>query len=604
MTWFLQPKEIKMAKILNKTNGVTAPKSNNTSTALAPLTMPPSPTTSAAVATFITQGTIAITKAVEVMKSCPASSGLYSKVLEFAQEVAGMVLDEGVKIADEVRAVGQTQGSGQTVKAAQTAKNNIMTNYGFKPGKRWRNICELDADCVEQAKEEAKTNGDIPSINSALTIKKERKPKNPKLGIYDCHGVFSDVTLPVGLKFDTPWKATSLFANIGLGTYLLKNLNIEVAVANELHANRAQIHQELYPGCKVIPGSITDPDVYKQILKAHKENGCRIVLISPPCQSYSKAGTQNVNRADASLVVAGMQLLEDSNDTNDIFMCENVPEFLGACPNKIKNKHYDTIYDYVKETTENIGYITSIYYLNADCYGTAETRNRAIIIGIKKDFLRKLLGTDEITPDMVWKFPKPDEFKISEEACLQGIPSIEAGEHRADFNRLHYAIGLNQAVIDALKDMKAGEQAVVKTCNTKGELEKVTIKRAHGDRPAPTITGETAHFRAKALHFPAGRGRTDGTQSDARYRTCYEILLLMGMPRDFVLPDNIKIKDGQGNIWCKDGPVPETDPSAINPGDIVVSDDEFRTMLGEHYCPTVVNRCFEQLIYQIQNKDF
>ena len=76
------------------------------------------------------------------------------------------------------------------------------------------------------------------------------------------------------------------------------------------------------------------------------------------------------------------------------------------------------------------------------------------------------------------------------------------------------------------------------------------------------------------------------------------------MPKDFELPENIKIRDGKGNIWCKKGPIPEFDPTAIQPGDIVVSDDEFRTMLGEHYCPTVVNRCFAQLIYQIQHHDF
>ena len=117
-----------------------------------------------------------------------------------------------------------------------------------------------------------------------------------------------------------------------------------------------------------------------------------------------------------------------------------------------------------------------------------------------------------------------------------------------------------------------------------------------------TITGESSHFRAPAHCFPAGRNRTDGTQSDARHRTPYEILVLMGMPRDFDLPEKIKIQDGD-TIWCKDGPVPVSEFEQTT-DDIVVSDEAFRTMLGEHYCPTVVSRCFKQLIYQIQNKDF
>lgn len=329
-----------------------------------------------------------------------------------------------------------------------------------------------------------------------------------------------------------------------------------------------------------------------------------MVLMSPPCQSYSKAGTQNVNRVDASLVMYGMQFLEDIGDNNDMFMCENVPEFLGGCPDTIKDENYDTVYDYIKDKADELGYITNIDYLNADCYGTGENRNRAIILGIKKEFVQKILGTTEITDANVWKFPKPDEFKISEELCLQDIPSIEAGEQRIDVNRLHYALDLAPEIIDALKNTEAGKSTLVLVHNSDGSIEKVNIKRAHGDRPAPTITGESSHSGAPAHYFPAGRCRTNGTQSDARHRTLYEILVLMGMPKDFELPEKIKIRDSKGNIWCKNGPIPESDPTAIQPGDIVVTDDEFRTMLGEHYCPTVVNRCFAQLIYQIQNKDF
>ena len=386
---------------------------------------------------------------------------------------------------------------------------------------------------------------------------------------------------------------------------MLKDLNIEVAVANELHDDRAQIHRTLYsPHCQVISGSITDDNIYEQIVQAHEERNCRIVLMSPPCQSYSKAGTQNVNRVDASLVMTGMQFLEDVDGCNDVFMCENVAEFLGACPDIIKDEGYDTIYDYIKDRAEQLGYVTNIDYLNADCYGTGENRNRAIILGIKEEFVQYILGTTETTEKNVWKFPKPDEFKISEEICLQDVPSIEAGEHRVDFNRLHYALDLEPEIVEALKNTLAGKNTLALVPNSAGGIDKVKVKRAHGDRPAPTITGESSHSCAPANYFPAGRGRTDGTQSDARFRTPYEILVLMGMPKDFELPEKIKIRDNKGNIWCKTGPIPESDPSAIQPGDIVVTDDEFRTMLGEHYCPTVVNRCFKQLIYQIQNKDF
>ena len=585
------------------TTAATAATSITSSTAVAPFVAPSAPTTPAEVATFITQGTIAIATAVEVMKSCTADSGLYLQALAFGQKVAGMILDAGVKIANAVRAVGNTLGSGEEVDKAREAKKEIMIAHGFQDNKKWRNICELDEYCVEQAKKTAELNGDIPSINSALKFK-QRDTKGHKLPIYECHGIFSGTVLPDNIKFDEPWNATSLFANISLGTYMLKDLNIEIAVLNELLPVRAQISQELHKNSDVITGDITNPEKYEQIVAAHKTRNCRIILMSPPCQSFSKAGKQYINRESATLIMTGMQFLEDVNDSNDVFMCENVPEFLGACPDKIKGEKYDTIYDYIKQTADRLGYITNIDYLDAACYGTGEKRNRSIIMGIKRGLVQEILGTTEITEENVWKFPKPDDFKVSEEMCLHGIPSIEAGEHRVDFNRLHFAPDLESDIVNILKTLNAGSSMIIERPHLKkaDEIDKIKIERAHGDRPAPTITGESSHFRAPAHLFPAGRIRTDGTQSDARYRTPYEILVLMGMPRDFELPEKIKIQDGD-TIWCKKGPVSESEFDRTT-DDIVVSDEAFRTMLGEHFCPTVVKRCFEQLIYQIQNQDF
>lgn len=587
-----------------KTKTSLSGTATTSSTVVATLKAPSLPTSPAGMADFIAQGHIAISIAEECIKTCPKGSADFLLTLAFGQHVANMVLDEGLKIADKVRAVGNTVGSGPEVEKARKEKEKIMVSHGFKEGKRWRNICELDADCVNKAKDRAIKNGDIPSINAAIKLKPKGKKKS-RIPRAECHGVLSDTVLPKGIKFDETWNATSLFANIGLGTYMLKDLNIKVAVANELLKKRTDIHKALYGNnCDVITGSITEENIYQKILAAHKANNCRIVLMSCPCQFFSKAGKQHINRDGATLILKGMQFVEDSKP--DVFMCENVPEFLGACPDKIKGEHFKTICDYIEQTSDRLGYITNIDYLDADNYGTGETRERSIVLGIKKKLVQKILGTTEITADNVWKFPKPDEFKMSEEICLLGIPSIEACEHRIDFNRLHFAPDLKPEVVEALKNMSAGEKTTVMlpSSKTEGEFDEVGIKRAYADEPAPTITGESGHFGAPANYFPAGRIRTDGTQSDARYRTPYEILVLMGMPRDFELPEKIKIRDGKGNIWCKSGPVPESDPTAIQPGDIVVTDDEFRTMLGEHYCPTVVNRCFAQLVYQIQHKDF
>ena len=489
-------------------------------TALAPLVAPTPPAIPSDTMSFIIRCEAVSKIAANYIRLYGKTSVKGLHALKIARITVGAALDLCVKVADEVRAVGKTKGSGLEIKQNRQKKEKIMEDNGFRDNKLWRNVCELDADCVAKAKAKAIENDDFPTMNAALTIKRKSKPKEPKLEKYPCQGVFSEVVLPKGIKFDETWNATSLFSNIGLGTYMLKSLNIEIKVSNELLEKRVKIQKELYPRADIIPGDITKPDVYKKILAAHKEKNCRIVLFSAPCQNFSKAGKQNIHHVNAGLVMYGMQFVEDSKP--DVFMCENVPEFLGACPDKIKGEHFKTIYDYIKQTSDRLGYFTNIYYLDADNYGTGEKRERSIILGIKKELVQKILCTTEITANNVWKFPKPDEFKVSEEVCLLGIPSIEAGEHRMDVNRLHYALDLEPEIVDALKNTPAGQKSkVVINPTTK---EKVEIKRAHGDRPAPTITGESGHFGAPANYFPAGRIRTDGTQSDARYRTPYEII--------------------------------------------------------------------------------
>ena len=55
--------------------------------------------------------------------------------------------------------------------------------------------------------------------------------------------------------------------------------------------------------------------------------------------------------------------------------------------------------------------------------------------------------------------------------CLQGIPSIEAGEHRVDFNRLHFAPTLDSDIVDILEKTPAGESTIIMLPNSKNEDE-------------------------------------------------------------------------------------------------------------------------------------
>ena len=46
-------------------------------------------------------------------------------------------------------------------------------------------------------------------------------------------------------------KALSLFANIGIAEAYLKEIGVDVVVANEFVEKRAELYQKIYPGAKM-----------------------------------------------------------------------------------------------------------------------------------------------------------------------------------------------------------------------------------------------------------------------------------------------------------------------------------------------------------------
>lgn len=68
---------------------------------------------------------------------------------------------------------------------------------------------------------------------------------------------------------------TSLFQNVGIGEFYLKDyLGVIGAVGNELLSQRVKWAKELYPDCEIVCGDITDPKVFDELVRLHKEKGC------------------------------------------------------------------------------------------------------------------------------------------------------------------------------------------------------------------------------------------------------------------------------------------------------------------------------------------
>ena len=123
------------ATSLSTSTGATAPTLTTSTPAVITVAPPALPATPAGTADYISQGMIATDAAIELMRSCAyMEPELYNYLLDLAQDIAGKVLDEGVRIADKVRALGPTKGSGAAVTAARIAKDKLMEAHGFKKG--------------------------------------------------------------------------------------------------------------------------------------------------------------------------------------------------------------------------------------------------------------------------------------------------------------------------------------------------------------------------------------------------------------------------------------------------------------------------------------
>ncbi len=320
-------------------------------------------------------------------------------------------------------------------------------------------------------------------------------------------------------------KAVSLFSSAGIAEHFLKDIGVNVLVANELLRERATLHERLYPHTKMICGDILDETIFSEILK-NTPPKIDFLLASPPCQGMSVAG-KNKNetqmRSDKRnfLVFKVLEFVELKKP--NFVLIENVPPFL-----KLKFEfegNFLTIVDIIKLKFKEYEVKADIF--DSANYGVAQTRKRAVVRMFKKGFS--------------WGEPKK-ESKICVKDVIWNLPSIEAGER----SNLPWHFARKHALehIECLKQTKSGESALDNAVfypkNKFGERIKAyntTYRRMSWERPAPTITMRNDAISSQQNVHP-GREKADGTYSDARVLTPLELMLLSSLPHDWALPQD------------------------------------------------------------------
>ena len=497
-------------------------------------TLPTDPTALPQFITVAKKCVEAETKLLNVLKLNPDK---YKFALVRAQRHAAILLSAELLLSEKLKGIKTCRGMRTDIQKkkmlstfkhlVKSKKEIIKQEFNLSP-RQARDIERLTKDCVLQAIKFAKENNIIPT--RALALSKLPKMEKDETG----NVVFTPIEETEDKVFSSeePLYYTSLFANVGIGTYYLHNQNIHCAVANELLEERAEWHDYIYPNAEMIQGDMTNPEVYNKLVQLHKQHGCKLVLASPPCQSFSKANTSKGKVSDirTPLFRTNLDFIRDTD--TDYALIENVPDFLHAKPKQLKELLGDlTIGEYIKQELENMGYIVNIGVYSAADYGTAQDRKRAIILAAKKE-----LG--------LWKFPKKDKFRKILFEAIGDLPSLEPGQQDPE-RPMHYALDLPTCQIEFLKHTPTASSAwqnkkEYRPVNVDGSEScaqfKASFSRKDWNKPSNTVLTDSGSLGGM-INIHPGRPLSDGTYSDCRPLSILELFRITGLPDDYPIPE-------------------------------------------------------------------
>lgn len=348
-------------------------------------------------------------------------------------------------------------------------------------------------------------------------------------------------------------KALSLFANVGIAETYLKEVGIDVVLANEIDKQRVKFYNHLYPFSKVITGDITDSNIKKEIIEEAKNMNVDLIMATPPCQGMSTAGKKDKNDVRNSLIKHAIDIIKEVKP-KFVFL-ENVPEQLNTYIQY--NNEKILIPDYIKEELKEDYVFNNQYVINACDYGVPQTRERAIILMVKKDVGFK------------WEFPKKDSKIVTLKDAIGDLPSLDPELYDLSYeenikifpdyekkkeiglkeSKWHYPPKHIYRQVYSLMHTPSGETAFNNIDKFKPKKKdgtftkgfKNTYKRQCWDKPGYTVTMYNRTIGSQNNVHP-GRyiGKDEegyGLYSDARVLTIYELMIVSSLPKNWNIPD-------------------------------------------------------------------
>ena len=344
-------------------------------------------------------------------------------------------------------------------------------------------------------------------------------------------------------------KGLSLFANVGVAEAYLKQIGVDIVLANEIDEKRAKFYSEVYPHTKMVCGDITNDELRTKIVNESLKKGVDFVIATPPCQGMSEAGLRLEFDARNQLIYYAIDVIKRIKP-KFVFL-ENVPQQL-----KTKIQLGDTIFlipDYIKAELSNGYNFNKQTLIKAKDYGVPQLRERNIFLLVRKD------------QNICWEFPEKQK-EITLREAIGNLPSldpllkegldftiskfpdyIKRRENGLKLSKWHYPPKHSWKHVQWMLHTPTGKSAIYNDVyfpqKENGERIKAhhnNYRRLKWDMPCRTITQNNGVISSLACVHP-GRKYTDVNgdilYSDPRVLTIYEIMIVTTLPTDWPIPD-------------------------------------------------------------------
>lgn len=337
----------------------------------------------------------------------------------------------------------------------------------------------------------------------------------------------------------------SLFANVGIAETYLKEVGLNIVVANELLEERAKFYSHLYPDCRMIQGDITDENIFQSIVHEAEKRNIEFILATPPCQGMSLAGSKNPNDPRNYLIIYAIEIIKRIKPK--FVLLENVTQQLNT--KIVYNGEVVLIPDYIGGELSAEYNINNEHIIDTKYYGVAQQRKRAIFLLTRKD-----LG-------FTWELPLKERHIKTLREVIGDLPSLdpeirepEYKKYFPDFekkkqeglkvSKWHYPRPHVWRNVECMMHTPTGQSArknevyfPKKADGTMNGGAPRTYMRMDWDRPAPTITSYNHTISSFQNVHPGNYIPETGLYSDARVLTVFELMRVMSLPDDWNIPE-------------------------------------------------------------------